>query len=85
MNGLFHIVIFFLSVDGGFSEWSKYSKCPVTCGGGEQERTRSCTNPAPAHGGKECVGPKKEVKKCGQDPCPGEFFYKCKLTSILSL
>lgn len=64
------LFIFFL-VDGGFTAWSAYTKCSSTCGGGTQERTRSCTNPEPAHGGKECVGPTTDTRQCGEDPCPG--------------
>ena len=59
-------------VNGGFTEWSEYSKCSGTCGGGSKSRTRSCTNPAPAHGGKECEGETEETMKCGTDPCPSK-------------
>ena len=58
-------------VDGGFSDWSKYSECSATCGGGTQRATRTCTNPAPAHGGKGCTGEIEKEKECGTDPCPG--------------
>lgn len=61
----------FFLVDGGFTAWSAYTKCSSTCGGGTQERTRSCANPEPAHGGKECVGPTTDTRQCGEDPCPG--------------
>lgn len=52
-----------LIVDGG---WSKWSKCSASCGGGSQ--TRTCTNPAPAYGGKECKG--ESERECNTDPCP---------------
>ncbi|XP_020601543.1 neurogenic locus notch homolog protein 1-like isoform X6 [Orbicella faveolata] len=43
-------------VDGGWSKWSGYTPCTLTCGGGVQYRKRTCTNPAPKYGGKSCQG-----------------------------
>lgn len=57
-------------VDGGFTEWSDWSVCPVTCGGGMHERLRTCTNPPPSGGGKDCDGPKKQVQTCSDNECP---------------
>lgn len=39
------------SISGGWSEWSK---CSTTCDG--REKTRTCTNPEPINGGKQCEG-----------------------------
>ncbi|XP_035666410.1 collectin-11-like [Branchiostoma floridae] len=36
----------------------------MTCGVGEQTRDRTCTNPAPAHGGADCDGPDQETQAC---------------------
>jgi len=58
------------AVDGGWSEWSDWDECSASCGGGTTSRTRSCTNPAPEHGGKDCEGDDVEHKECGTDPCP---------------
>ena len=63
-------------VDGGFTVWSKYTKCTATCGGGSQKRMRSCTNPAPAHGGDDCEGDIEETRDCGMDPCPSKSIYR---------
>lgn len=54
-------------VDGGFTEWSKFTTCSVTCGIGFQWRSRNCTNPAPKHGGKMCKGAIKEKHHCQID------------------
>ena len=52
--------------------WGNWSECSVTCDGGTQTRSRSCTNPPPAHGGKACVGLKKMTQDCNKDVfCPG--------------
>ena len=63
----------FSSVNGGFSKWSTYSKCTVSCGGGSQERTRLCNNPEPRHGGSECIGPVRESALCGETKCPSKY------------
>ena len=57
-------------VDGGWSEFGEWSECSAACGGGTQSRTRSCTNPAPAHGGTDCQGLKTESQNCNTDECP---------------
>jgi len=57
-------------VDGGFSQWSKYGQCTLTCGGGLRVRERSCTKPSPAHGGKDCDGLTQETESCNSQSCP---------------
>ena len=58
-------------VNGGLTKWSEYDECSEECGGGVQERKRSCTNPAPAHGGKSCSGALTETRQCNTHHCPG--------------
>ncbi|XP_078578186.1 mucin-like protein [Branchiostoma floridae x Branchiostoma japonicum] len=57
-------------VDGGWSDWSPWSACNVTCGAGTQTRDRTCTNPAPANFGADCVGLGEETQPCDAGPCP---------------
>ena len=63
---------YFTPVDGSWSNWSEYTACSVTCGDGVSVRTRTCSNPAPAHGGRSCDGEAREEKKCNMPPCAGE-------------
>ena len=56
-------------VHGGFSVWSPYTACSVTCGVGKQTRTRTCTNPPPANGGKPCEGKFRDDSECRRQPC----------------
>ncbi|MBN3300412.1 HMCN1 protein, partial [Amia calva] len=56
-------------LDGGWTPWSVWSDCPVTCSRGTQIRTRACINPPPRHGGVPCPGPEREAQDCGTTPC----------------
>ena len=62
-----------LSVDGEWSDYSEWTECPVNCGGGLQSRSRTCSNPAPAHGGEECAGDSEESRECNTYLCQGEI------------
>ena len=61
------------SVDGKWTEFVDWSECSATCGGGTQTRTRTCTNPAPAHGGSDCQGESSETQDCNTQDCPGKI------------
>ena len=76
-NGLFIIIFLcsFLVVNGGYSDWKPYDVCSKTCGGGVQTRKRTCTNPPPSNGGKDCsrLGPDNTTRKCNNQECPGNM------------
>ena len=72
-----------LPVDGGFTQWSSYSDCSTTCGDGIQERLRSCTQPEPQNGGKQCSGQTKQSRKCNLRKCPGELEFVFKIILFL--
>ncbi|XP_065939379.1 coadhesin [Magallana gigas] len=57
-------------IDGAWSSWSGYGLCSVSCGGGKQSRSRTCTNPKPANGGLDCPGGASELTDCNVDVCP---------------
>ncbi|KAL9970174.1 hypothetical protein ACROYT_G022504 [Oculina patagonica] len=60
-------------IDGGYTEWSEWSKCSATCGGGVQWQSRTCTKPKPEGDGKTCkeqgLGPAKQSRQCNNQPC----------------
>ncbi|XP_078384193.1 ectin-like [Oculina patagonica] len=62
-------------VHGGYSRWSSWSRCSRSCAGGAQRRSRSCTNPFPANGGRDCSGQGEdtEFRKCNNHDCPGTY------------
>lgn len=66
-------------VDGSWSSWEAW-KCTVTCGGGSGMQKRSCTNPKPMFGGKDCEGQSEEKGKCNMQKCPDEIFTFSPLT-----
>ena len=58
-------------MDGGWTNWSEPGECSTTCGSGQKVKTRSCTNPKPLFGGKDCVGENQYTVACFERNCPG--------------
>ena len=61
------------SVDGGWSEFGAWSQCSASCGTGIKTRSRTCTKPAPEHGGADCVGDDTETQNCNTQPCASKI------------
>ncbi|XP_049614698.1 A disintegrin and metalloproteinase with thrombospondin motifs 14 isoform X2 [Syngnathus scovelli] len=59
--------------DGNWSAWSKFSSCSRTCGGGVRSRSRQCTDPPPAYGGRECPGSAFDYQMCNTEECAGPY------------
>ena len=58
-------------VDCKWLEWSAWSDCTKTCGGGTQFRERE---KIPAeHGGRDCVGENREDRTCNNQICLGIY------------
>ena len=49
------------------SDWTEWTKCSVSCGGGTKTRTRTIDKPALNHG--TCVGELLEERPCEDKPC----------------
>ncbi|XP_052785558.1 cartilage intermediate layer protein 1-like isoform X2 [Mya arenaria] len=57
-------------VEGKWAFWGDWGSCSKTCGTGSQQRTRTCTQPAPANGGKVCTGNSTQTRLCADYKCP---------------
>lgn len=53
--------------DAGFGDWSAWSQCTASCGGGQQYRTRICERI-------NCEGTTKMARACNTQPCKGNSF-----------
>eukprot|EP00058_Branchiostoma_floridae_P024873 XP_002610363.1 hypothetical protein BRAFLDRAFT_209377 [Branchiostoma floridae] len=56
-------------VDGGWSEWSKFSACGRDC---NNWRRRECNDPPPQFGGRYCIGDNMETRNCTGGLCRGK-------------
>lgn len=64
-------ILRFVTVAGGWSNYSDPSPCSMSCGGGVSVKVRTCTSPAPDPEGQPCEGQNNETTACNEDPCPG--------------
>lgn len=72
-RSIMETLVIFITVDGVWASWGSYGACTVTCGGGTQERQRTCTNPAPQYGGANCPGSTVSSQACNTQNCPSEY------------
>lgn len=70
INNISDKLCIFLDRNGTYSEWSGWSECSLTCGGGVSQRRRDCNNPSPQGAGADCVGSDSETTACNQQQCP---------------
>lgn len=63
-NFFFSTIVLLESV-GSWLPWSKWSKCSVSCGGGQQSRSRLCSSPP-------CSGLIRQSKICNTQVCLGK-------------
>ncbi|ESO98336.1 hypothetical protein LOTGIDRAFT_213961 [Lottia gigantea] len=63
-------------VNGGWSDWTSWTLCSRTCGGGIQERSRKCNNPKPEYNGKPCLGDSQMYKLCNIQECKDNKDYR---------
>ena len=66
-------------VNGNWAAWGDWTPCSATCGAdGTRSKNRTCTDPAPQHGGDQCnstLSGDLETESCNTDViCPGSIF-----------
>lgn len=57
-------------VNGNWGRWTEWNACDKPCGYGKRKRTRSCSDPAPKYGGKNCPGADTQYRMCNMMACP---------------
>jgi len=57
-------------IDGQWGQWSTFTKCTHTCGGGTHSKYRWCDNPSPSGGGVNCTGSDVATEQCNTGSCP---------------
>ncbi|XP_052773864.1 coadhesin-like [Mya arenaria] len=57
-------------IDGEWGQWSSFSTCSHSCGGGYQTSHRLCNSPNPANGGHGCSGNSVLTQLCHTEACP---------------
>ena len=64
---------FLFSVNGKLSQWSNWTRCDKLCEHGKEKRYKTCSNPKPRCGGKNC-----DLSICVEEErpcmyCPGNY------------
>ncbi|KAK3592035.1 hypothetical protein CHS0354_019290 [Potamilus streckersoni] len=59
-------------VMGGWSLWTPWGECSVTCENGTRTRTRLCNHPPPNHHGLACPDDQIQYKDCSLPMCPSK-------------
>ena len=57
-------------VYGGWSAWIDHG----CCDSGTRRKSRTCTNPSPKHGGRQCTGSRYLTASCNMGCCPGKTY-----------
>ena len=71
----FYNNILYLIVDGVWDGWSQWQDCPVTCGGADRERSRTCNFTDPSNKGLYCQhdgSSGAQTQRCGEASCPSK-------------
>lgn len=81
MNELMYVLLT-VKQDGGWSHWSPWSSCSVTCGEGNITRIRLCNSPTPQMGGRDCQGEGRQTEICQKSPCPSELNFSSNVYAV---
>jgi len=72
INQINEIAKHYFTSDGGWSSWTEWGSCSVTCGVGLRTQQRKCDNPVPSAFGQSCSGNNQLTELCNIAPCSGK-------------
>jgi hypothetical protein len=69
------LYLFTVSRDGGYSHWTAWTGCSMSCGAGTTSRYRACDNPRQQGTGKDCtrLGTGTQTIPCFNMECPSKL------------
>ena len=73
--------------DGGWSAWTDWASCSVTCGVGLMKRQRQCDNPVPSGFGQSCSGNNEQTELCNPTSChiPSKLYNSTYIILLLNM
>ena len=64
-----YFLVLIFAANCKWGNWTKWTSCSKSCGGGSQQRTRKVAKYAQP-GGKKCSGSKRASRSCNTKKCP---------------
>ena len=71
-----------IAVHGNWGQWTAWTSCSLSCGGGTRTRMRLCNAPSPGFNGRHCAGPAKQIDYCNREACESKYISETNLSPV---